>query len=95
MILTKTHLTTFSYPNVVVKWLSLLLHIREVPGSHLGSETDFRQRYFVVFSVRTDNCLTLNRTVTTSIQFPINYLLLYPSMTYNVTVECIRILHAM
>jgi hypothetical protein len=28
-------------PNVVVQWLSLLLGIREVPGSNLGPETAY------------------------------------------------------
>jgi hypothetical protein len=28
-------------PNVVVEWLALLLHIREVPGSNLRSETGY------------------------------------------------------
>jgi hypothetical protein len=26
-------------PNMVVKWLTLLLHIQEIPGSNLSSET--------------------------------------------------------
>jgi hypothetical protein len=26
-------------PNVVIEWLTLLLHIREVPGSNLSPET--------------------------------------------------------
>jgi hypothetical protein len=28
-------------PNVVVEWLTLLLRIREVPGTNLGSETGY------------------------------------------------------
>jgi hypothetical protein len=29
-------------PNVVVEWLTLYLLIREVPGSNLGPEADYR-----------------------------------------------------
>jgi hypothetical protein len=28
-------------PNVVAEWLSLLLRIREAPGSNLGPEADY------------------------------------------------------
>jgi hypothetical protein len=35
-------------PNVVVVWLEIILHIREVPGSHLGPETGY-YNVFVVF----------------------------------------------
>jgi hypothetical protein len=28
-------------PNVVVEWLTPLLHIRDVPGSNLGPETGY------------------------------------------------------
>jgi hypothetical protein len=30
---------TLISPNVVVEWLTLLIHIREVPGSNIGPET--------------------------------------------------------
>jgi hypothetical protein len=36
-------------PNVMVEWLALLLRIREVPGSNLGPETGYPDRFFVVF----------------------------------------------
>jgi hypothetical protein len=32
----------FSEPNVTVKWLANLLHIREVPGSSLVLDTGYR-----------------------------------------------------
>jgi hypothetical protein len=28
-------------PNVVVEWFTLLLHIRDIPGSNLGPETGY------------------------------------------------------
>jgi hypothetical protein len=34
--------------NVVVKWLTLLLRIREVPFSNLDMETGYSDRLFVV-----------------------------------------------
>jgi hypothetical protein len=36
---TNWHWDRFVSPNVVVEWFQLLLHIREVPGSNLGTET--------------------------------------------------------
>jgi hypothetical protein len=36
-------------PNVVVERFTLLLHIRDVRVSNLGSETGYRDRGFVVF----------------------------------------------
>jgi hypothetical protein len=36
-------------PNVVVEWLTLLLRIREVPGSNLGPDTGYPDRVFVIF----------------------------------------------
>jgi hypothetical protein len=35
--------------NVVVEWLTRLLRIREVPGSNLGPDTGYTDRFFVVF----------------------------------------------
>jgi hypothetical protein len=35
--------------NVVVEWITLMLRIREVPGSNLGPETGYLHRLFVVF----------------------------------------------
>jgi hypothetical protein len=35
--------------NIVVKWLTLLLHIWEAPGSNLCPETSYAVRFFVVF----------------------------------------------
>jgi len=32
--------STFT-PNVVIEWLTILLRIREVPGSNLGPETGY------------------------------------------------------
>jgi hypothetical protein len=32
---------TLFRPNVMTKWLALLLHIREDPGSNLGPDTDY------------------------------------------------------
>jgi hypothetical protein len=32
----------YETPNVVVEWLTLLLRIRETPGSNLGPETGYR-----------------------------------------------------
>jgi hypothetical protein len=41
----------------MVKWLTLLLRIREAPGSNLGPETDYPYcGFFVVFSVPPDEC---------------------------------------
>jgi hypothetical protein len=41
----KQQLKTLSTPNVQVEWLELLIRIREVPGSNLGSDAfrDFPQ----------------------------------------------------
>jgi hypothetical protein len=36
-----------SVANVLVEWLTLLFHIREVPGSNLGLETGNPDRFFV------------------------------------------------
>jgi hypothetical protein len=36
-------------PNVVVKWLTLLLLILEVPASNLALETGYPHRFFVDF----------------------------------------------
>jgi hypothetical protein len=36
-------------PDVVVKWSTLLLNIREVPGSNLGPETGYTEVCFIVF----------------------------------------------
>jgi hypothetical protein len=33
-------------PNVVVEWLTLLLHICEVPGSNLGQDTGYPTEIF-------------------------------------------------
>jgi hypothetical protein len=33
------HILEYGDPNIVVEWLTLLLHIREVPGSNLDLET--------------------------------------------------------
>jgi hypothetical protein len=38
-----------SEQNVAVLWLALLLHIRAVPGSNLGPETGYPDRFFAVF----------------------------------------------
>jgi hypothetical protein len=35
------HILILNEPNVVVKRLSLLLHIREVPGSNLSAEIGY------------------------------------------------------
>jgi hypothetical protein len=44
-------------PKVVVEWLKLLLHNREVPGSNLGPETGYPDRGFSWFSsVNTCEC---------------------------------------
>jgi hypothetical protein len=37
-------------PNDVVEWLKLLLRIREVPGSNLGTQTGYPQFLFILFS---------------------------------------------
>jgi hypothetical protein len=39
----------FSLPTIVVEWLALLLHIREVPGSNLSLKTGSSDRFFVDF----------------------------------------------
>jgi hypothetical protein len=39
-------------PNVVVEWLSFLPRIMEVPGSNLGSETDYSSVMFFLSSYR-------------------------------------------
>jgi hypothetical protein len=33
----------------VIEWLTLLFRIREVPGSILGPETGYPDRFFLVF----------------------------------------------
>jgi hypothetical protein len=44
-------------PNVVVEWLTLLLHIRKVPDSDLGPETSFRALGFsFLFTVPRGEC---------------------------------------
>jgi hypothetical protein len=40
----------YTSPNVVIEWLTLLLRIREVTGSHLGQETRYPDWGFVWFS---------------------------------------------
>jgi hypothetical protein len=39
ILLTKCGTVPLHGPNVVVEWLTLLLRIREIPGSNLSSET--------------------------------------------------------
>jgi hypothetical protein len=38
-------------PNIVIEWLALLLHVREVRGSNLGSKTGYRDLLSWFFSV--------------------------------------------
>jgi hypothetical protein len=44
------------YRNVVVKWLTLMLRIREFPGSNLGPKTGYSDRAFVLSSVPLAKC---------------------------------------
>jgi hypothetical protein len=61
--------------NVAAKWLALLIHIREVPGSNLSPETTILTKVFLwFFSVLPGKCLdsTFSRTrLLPSISFPI------------------------
>jgi hypothetical protein len=41
--------TEFKTLNVMVEWLTLLLHIKEVPGSNLSPQTSFLTEVFIVF----------------------------------------------
>jgi hypothetical protein len=42
--------STFMITNVLVEWLTLLLTIREVPGSNLGRETGYPDFFLVLLS---------------------------------------------
>jgi hypothetical protein len=44
-------------PNVVVEWLTFLLHIKEVPGSNFGPETGYPDWVFSWFSSVPSGCL--------------------------------------
>jgi hypothetical protein len=44
------HILEYGDPNIVVEWLTLLLHIREVPGSNLDLETGHSDWSFLWFS---------------------------------------------
>jgi hypothetical protein len=41
---------------MMVEWLTLLLHIREILGSNLGLESGYSDRFFVVSSVPPGEC---------------------------------------
>jgi hypothetical protein len=41
----------FLKPNVAAEWLPFQLRIREVPGSNIGPDTCYPDRFFVVFLV--------------------------------------------
>jgi hypothetical protein len=65
-------------PNVAVEWLTLLLRIREVPGSKLGpGDRLSRLRFFVVFlsppGECRDKCLTIRPRPLPTISYPIHH----------------------
>jgi hypothetical protein len=67
-------------PDVMVDWLTLLLRIREVPGSNVGLETGCPARGFSwFFSVSPNKCrdITLNYATTASFHILSNYLFTY------------------
>jgi hypothetical protein len=66
-------------PNVVVERLTLLLHIKEVPGSNLDLESGYHDRFFVVLSVLPGKCRDITVKLTgprslPSTSFSIHYL---------------------
>jgi hypothetical protein len=48
---TNRQLSLFYPPNVRAEWLALLLCIWEIPGSNLGPETGYPDRFFVSISL--------------------------------------------
>jgi hypothetical protein len=75
---TQISVTRYNEPNVVVQWLTILLRIRKVPGSYLGLETGYPDRFPWFSSVHPGKCwdnslkLRHDRFLTRSFQFIIH-----------------------
>jgi hypothetical protein len=57
---TKQLLYNYNIPNAVVEWLTLLIRIKEVPGSYIGNPLSWGSSWFSLVSPRKYLDKTLN-----------------------------------